>query len=237
MGPAESTIYYTPNIEYPKTLSRAQRSSHGRTLLGICASSLTSMQSPLERHRDYPWFTFLYPVTQHSLRHGVLQRWTKEFSISRVEGHGVVKDFHEVLRQEGIPHEIQPLVNDTVSTLMASAFVDNKTQIGSIYGTGTNAAYMERCDWIQKVRRSRLPGDALMAINCEYGAFDNSEKVLPFTEYDIEIDRRSPRPGQQQYEKLVAGLDLGVLLRLILVELYDKNKTFRDQDGSNMKLL
>jgi hexokinase len=136
---------------------------------------------------------------------------------------------------QGLPVRIVALVNDTVGTLMASAYVDTKTQIGSIYGTGSNAAYMERCDQIPKMKISGLYGDAFMAINCEYGAFDNSERVLPFTRYDVEIDQSSSRPGQQRYEKLVAGLYLGEMMRLILVDLYDRHKIFQGRNGSGLK--
>ncbi len=134
-----------------------------------------------------------------------------------------------------MPFSVKALVNDTVGTLMASAYVDGKTQIGSIYGTGNNAAYMERSDQVRKANGIALPGDSHMAINCEYGAFDNSAKVLPFTQYDIEIDRSSPRPGEQRYEKLVAGLYLGEIMRLILVDLHARDKVFRGQDGSRLR--
>lgn len=45
-------------------------------------------------------FTFSYPVTQHSLHHGILQRWTKGFNISGVEGRDVVQDLTAVLDKE-----------------------------------------------------------------------------------------------------------------------------------------
>jgi hexokinase len=99
-----------------------------------------------------------------------------------------------------MPFRVNALINDTVGTLMASAYVDGKTQTGSIYGTGSNAAYMERCDQVRKASGIRLLGDSLMAINCEYGAFDNSAKVLPFTEYDVEVNPSSPWLGEKQYE-------------------------------------
>ncbi len=60
-----------------------------------------------------------------------------------------------------------------------------------------------------------------MAINCEYGAFDNEHKVLPLTPYDIIIDRDSPRPGQQAFEKMTGGLYLGEIFRLVLVALHE----------------
>lgn len=74
-----------------------------------------------------------------------------------------------------------------------------------------------------------------MAIDCEYDAFDNSARMLPFTTYDVETDRCSPRPGQQRYEKLVAGLYLGEIMRLILADLCDRHKIFEGQDGSRLR--
>jgi hexokinase len=119
---------------------------------------------------------------------------------------------------------------------MASSYVDKETQIGSIFGTGSNAAYMERCSEIPKLAKHCLPHGACMAINCEYGAFDNSGTVLPFTDYDEIIDSRSPRPGQQRYDKLVAGFYLGEIFRQVLVDMSNKRRMiFRSQDISRLK--
>lgn len=43
-------------------------------------------------------FTFSYPVTQHSIDHGYLQRWTKGFNVAGVEGHDVVPQFEGALK-------------------------------------------------------------------------------------------------------------------------------------------
>jgi len=74
-----------------------------------------------------------------------------------------------------------------------------------------------------------------MAINCEYGAFDNSHRVLPRTRYDETIDRESPRPGEQTFEKMSAGLYLGEIFRLVLVDLHAKGLVFQDQDVSKLQ--
>lgn len=60
-----------------------------------------------------------------------------------------------------------------------------------------------------------------MAINCEYGAFDNQHKVLPRTKYDVVIDKESPRPGQQSFEKMIAGLYLGELFRIVCLDMHN----------------
>lgn len=121
--------------------------------------------------------------------------------------------------------------------MIASAYTDTKMKIGCIFGTGCNAAYMEECGQIPKLKHMNLPPDTPMAINCEWGAFDNEHKVLPRTPYDLSIDRDSPRPGQQAFEKMIAGLYLGEILRLVLVDLHDSKDVhfFEDQDISSLR--
>lgn len=106
--------------------------------------------------------------------------------------------------------------------MIASAYTDTKMKIGCIFGTGCNAAYMEDCGEIPKIAHLNLPPDQQMAINCEWGAFDNEHQVLPRTKYDVAIDRDSPRPGQQAFEKMIAGLYLGEIFRLIVIDLHQK---------------
>lgn len=63
-------------------------------------------------------------------------------------------------------------------------------------GTGSNAAYIERVDRIGKRDITMLGNDAEastqeMAINIEFGAFDNERTVLPMTMFDNKVDRKS----------------------------------------------
>lgn len=124
------------------------------------------------------------------------------------------------------------MINDTTGTLIASAYTDTEMKIGCIFGTGCNAAYMENVGSIPKLAHMDLDPDLPMAINCEWGAFDNEHKILPRTQYDVVVDNDSPRPGQQAFEKMIAGLYLGELFRLVLVDLHDKKdvKIFEGQD-------
>lgn len=132
--------------------------------------------------------------------------------------------------------KIVALVNDTTGTLMASSYANPRTKIGSIFGTGCNAAYIDTCGNIPKLRQCGLPDQTPMAINCEYGAFDNSHEVLPFTPYDLMIDRESPRPGQQCYEEKIAGHYLGEIFRQILLDMHEKRDViFRQQDVTSLR--
>ncbi|ROT36855.1 hexokinase [Sodiomyces alkalinus F11] len=182
-------------------------------------------------------FTFSYPATQNYIDEGILQRWTKGFDIAGVEGKNVVPLLKASLAAKNVPIRLTALINDTTGTLIASAYTDPKMRIGCIFGTGCNAAYMENCGSIPKLAHMNLPPDALMAINCEWGAFDNEHIVLPRTPYDIIIDRDSPRPGQQAFEKMIAGLYLGEIFRLILEDMHDNKpiKMFKGQDISALR--
>jgi hexokinase len=123
-------------------------------------------------------FTFSYPCEQHAINHGILQRWTKGFDVSDVEGHDVVPLFQDALKKKGVDIAVTAVVNDTTGTLIASNYVDSTTQIGCIFGTGMilclnvdkgcNAAYMENISSIPKLSHLNLPPETPMAINCEW---------------------------------------------------------------------
>jgi hexokinase len=175
-------------------------------------------------------FTFSYPATQERIDHGILQTWTKGLDISGVEGHDVVSQFRDAMSKRSLPVKLVALANDTTGALIASMYTDPETIIGAIFGTGCNAAYIEDCGSIPKLKSMKsakdLRADTPMAINCEYGAFDNSHRVLPRTKYDKMIDETSPRPGEQSFEKMSAGLYLGEIFRLILVDLCTRGILF-----------
>lgn len=137
---------------------------------------------------------------------------------------------------QGVPVKLTALINDTTGTLIASAYTDTAMKIGCIFGTGCNGAYMEEAGCVPKLAHMNMPPDMPIAINCEYGAFDNEHKVLPRTKYDIIIDKESPRPGQQTFEKMIAGLYLGELFRLVAVDLANNPevKIFGNQDVSKL---
>ncbi|ORY55751.1 hexokinase [Leucosporidium creatinivorum] len=176
-------------------------------------------------------FTFSYPCVQEAIDHGVLLRWTKGFGAPNIEGHDVAAMFKKSLAKFDVPVELVALINDTTGTLIASAYVDTATRAGIIFGTGCNAAYMEKISSIPKIADKGLDQTEEMAINCEWGAFDSStHEHLPRTPYDVIIDETSNKPGQQAFEKMIAGLYLGEVFRLVMIELIDEGVLFLGQE-------
>jgi hexokinase len=115
-------------------------------------------------------FTFSFPVDQTEIDKGVLVRWTKGFSAWGAIGKDIVKMLREALERKNVSVRVVALINDTVGTLLAHAYKNPATMIGVIFGTGTNAAYVERLDNIRKISKI---GPGNMIINMEWGAFDD----------------------------------------------------------------
>jgi hexokinase len=149
--------------------------------VAACLSKFLSDNSDLikDKHPEHLGFTFSYPCEQHAINHGILQRWTKGFNVSDVEGHDVVPLFETALKKAGVNISVTAVVNDTTGTLIASNYADPTTQIGCIFGTGIsrssvnidigcNAAYMENIGSIPKLAHLNLPPEMPMAINCEW---------------------------------------------------------------------
>ncbi|CAO2608220.1 Hk1 [Lemmus lemmus] len=119
-------------------------------------------------------------------------------------------------KHEDLDVDILSLVNDTVGTMMTCAYDDPGCEVGVIIGTGTNACYMEDMSNIELVEGD----EGRMCINTEWGAFGDDGALEDIrTEFDRELDQGSLNPGKQLFEKMVSGLYMGELVRLILLKM------------------
>uniref|UniRef100_A0A3B5M876 Hexokinase-2 n=1 Tax=Xiphophorus couchianus TaxID=32473 RepID=A0A3B5M876_9TELE len=162
-------------------------------------------------------FTFSFPCRQTKLDEGYLIKWTKRFKASGVEGADVVQLLNKAIEKRGdYKADIMAVVNDTVGTMMTCGFDDQRCEVGIIIGTGTNACYMEELRHIDLVEGD----EGRMCVNTEWGAFGDDGSLEDIrTQFDIEIDRGSLNPGKQLFEKMVSGMYMGELVRLILVKM------------------
>ena len=69
---------------------------------------------------------------------------------------------------QDVPAEVVALTCDTTGTLIASHYVNPATKIAVIFGTGCNAAYMERVADIPKISSLGIDPTDEIAINCEW---------------------------------------------------------------------
>lgn len=184
-------------------------------------------------------FTFSFPIHQVGINRGTLIRWTKGFNIPDAIGKDVCVLLQEEIDLLHLPVKVAALVNDTVGTLMSRSYTSpgkTGTLLGAIFGTGTNGAYVEKLANVTKP----MDGDydkstGEMIVNTEWGSFDNELHVLPTTLYDDLLDKESPNPGVQMFEKRVSGMFLGEILRLVIVSLLNNKEAalFRDDNSSN----
>ena len=172
-------------------------------------------------------FTFSFPVEQTSIAAGKLISWTKGFTASGVEGEDVIILLNEALKKKNIQCiRVAALANDTVGTLVARSYRDSTCDLGVIMGTGTNACYQEKLSNIKKMGCPDTKGH--MIINMEWGNFDKLRR----TYYDRRLDAGSVNPGKMYLEKMVSGMYLGELTRLIAYDMIKRDLLFNNEPSA-----
>ncbi|XP_071338164.1 hexokinase-2 isoform X3 [Trachinotus anak] len=177
-------------------------------------------------------FTFSFPCQQTKLDESVLLSWTKGFKSSGVEGKDVVSLLRKSIKKRGdFDIDIVAVVNDTVGTMMTCGYDDQHCEIGLIVGTGTNACYME-----QMRNLDMLDGDeGRMCVNTEWGAFGDDGALEELrTDIDRELDAGSLNPGKQLFEKMISGMYMGELVRLILVRMTKEQLLFQGKTTAEL---
>ncbi|PKN85855.1 MAG: hypothetical protein CVU51_08085 [Deltaproteobacteria bacterium HGW-Deltaproteobacteria-1] len=178
----------------------------------------------LHQHHDLA-FTFSFPVEQSALNSGILLNWTKGFTASGVEGKDVVTLLAEALIRKNIKNvSVTALANDTIGTLMTKSYTDASCDMSVILGTGTNACYSENTRRIAKYTGSG--DDREMIVNLEWGNFDRIE----MNSYDRALDHATRNIGRQRLEKMVSGMYLGELARLIILDMIDRGCLLKKKD-------
>ncbi|XP_058399276.1 hexokinase HKDC1 isoform X2 [Diceros bicornis minor] len=219
----ESQFYPTPN-----EIIRG----NGLELFEYVADCLADfMNTKGLKHKKLPLgLTFSFPCRQTKLEEGVLLSWTKKFKARGVQDTDVVSCLTKAIKKHKDIHvDILALVNDTVGTMMTCAYDDPYCEVGVIIGTGTNACYMEDMSNIDLVEGD----EGRMCINTEWGAFGDDGALEDIrTEFDRELDLGSLNPGKQLFEKMISGLYLGELVRLILLKMAKSGLLFGGEKSS-----
>ncbi|KAL7836926.1 hypothetical protein AOLI_G00282100 [Acnodon oligacanthus] len=170
-------------------------------------------------------FTFSFPCRQTKLDESFLVSWTKGFRAGGVEGKDVVSLLRKAIKKRGdFDIDIVAVINDTVGTMMTCGYDDHHCEIGLIVGTGTNACYMEEMRNLELVEGD----EGRMCVNMEWGAFGDDGTLEDLrTDFDREIDAGSLNPGKQLFEKMISGMYMGELVRIILVKMSREGLLFQ----------
>ncbi|XP_018798814.1 PREDICTED: hexokinase-2-like [Bactrocera latifrons] len=172
-------------------------------------------------------FTFSFPCVQTGLSRATLVRWTKGFNCSDTVGEDVgVMLKSAITRRSGLKIDMVAILNDTTGTQMSCAHRNPACNIGLIVGTGCNACYTEKVENCERLD-SKYKDRPKIIINVEWGAFGEKgglDHLL--TDYDKIVDKNSLNAGTQIYEKMVAGMYMGELVRLILLRAVNENLIF-----------
>ncbi len=163
-------------------------------------------------------FTFSFRVEQHSKVRSTVKQWNK--------GYLLAINFDPAMELERLFHlkgfeqiKVDCLINDTTATLLTNYFYDNCCDVGLILGTGSNM-----CLAVPKLALN----DDLFDDNYEKLIFNlesgNYNVDLPRTTIDDILDKHSLNPSIQFEEKMVAGLYLGELVSLSLLEYFNEKE-------------
>jgi len=180
-------------------------------------------------------FTFSFPLRQVGLTKGYLNSWTKGFNCSGVVDEDVVELLKDAIRKrDDIKIDVCGILNDTTGTIMSCAWENPNTKIGLIVGTGCNACYVEKVENAELFDGDRSKPHVI--INTEWGAFGEDGKLFTIrTLYDKNIDENSLNPRKQVFEKMISGMYMGEIVRLVIVKLTDENKMFGGKLSEEMK--
>ncbi len=157
----------------------------------------------LKNKSDRIGFCFSYPMEIQEDGDGILLGFSKEVKAPEVVGSKVGACLKEALASHGW-NSIKriTLCNDTVAALLAGAACASdgdrySSNIGFILGTGMNAAYIQPdCDCC-KIKKQ--------IVVCESGKF----LAVNRSDFDINFDKTTVKPGTFFLEKLCSGAYLG----------------------------
>lgn len=178
-------------------------------------------------------FTFSFPLRQLGLTKGLLVTWTKGFNCEGVVDRDVVQLLKDAIARRGdVQIDVCAILNDTTGTLMSCAWKNHNCRIGLIVGTGSNACYVESVEETELFDEADN-GKSHVLVNTEWGAFgDNGALDFVRTEFDDEVDKHSINPGKQVFEKMISGMYMGELVRLVIVKMVKAGVLFRGQNSN-----
>ncbi|KAF5738062.1 putative hexokinase [Tripterygium wilfordii] len=175
-------------------------------------------------------FTWSYPVDQAAATSGSAIKW-KSFSVDDTVGKALLNDLNRALQKHGVNMHVFALVDNAVGELAGGRYYNRDSVAAITLGMSTDAAYIEAAETVHKWC-SPLPESGEMVISMELGNFKSPH--LPVTEFDASLDAESSNPGSGVFEKLVAGMYLGEIVRRVLLKMAQETGIFGENVPSKL---
>jgi hexokinase len=180
-----------------------------------------------------------FPVDQTSVSSGNLLGMGKGFRCSdSVLGQELGGLIVSSCQKRSLNVRMDAIVNDSSATLLTRAYVDPRTRMSLILGTGTNAAVHFPVHEIGLTKFGARPAGWFerakhVIVNSELSMFGGN--VLPMTRWDDVLNRTHLRPDFQPLEYMITGRYLGEIVRLILAEAVETAGLFGGELPHSMK--
>lgn len=180
-----------------------------------------------------------FPIDQTSVSSGLVIHMGKGFLCSNgTVGQELGQLLIESCRKRSLNVEMAAIVNDSSAALLSRAYVDPKTRMSLILGTGTNMAIHFPVHEIGQSKFGVRPDGWFdyakhVIINTELSMFGGG--VLPMTRWDDVLNRTHLRPDYQPLEYMITGRYLGEIVRLIITEAVETAGLFGGQLPHSMR--
>lgn len=180
-----------------------------------------------------------FPIEQTSDSSGLVIHMGKGFMCSEgTLGQELGDLIVQSCRKRNLNVLVDSIVNDSSATLLSRAYVDPKTRMSLILGTGTNVAIHYPVHGIGLSKFGVRPQEWFdrakhVIVNSEMSMFGGG--ILPMTRWDDYLNRTHLRPDYQPLEYMITGRYLGEIVRLIMVEAVDSARLFGGELPHSMR--
>ncbi|PWY77183.1 hexokinase [Aspergillus sclerotioniger CBS 115572] len=180
-----------------------------------------------------------FPIEQTSISSGLVIHMGKGFHCSNgTVGQELGDLIVQSCRERNLNVQVDAIVNDSSATLLSRAYIEPKTRMSLILGTGTNVAIHFPVHEIGLTKFGTRPPDWFeyaknVIVNSEMSMFGGG--ILPKTRWDEVLNRTHLRPDYQPLEYMITGRYLGEIIRLITVEAVESAKLFGGELPHSMR--
>ncbi|EAW11817.1 putative hexokinase [Aspergillus clavatus NRRL 1] len=180
-----------------------------------------------------------FPIEQTSISSGLVIHMGKGFLCSNgTLGQELGDLIVQSCQRRSLNVQVDAIVNDSSATLLSRAYIEPKTRMSLILGTGTNVALHFPVHEIGLSKfGTRPPGwfdyAKHVIINTEMSMFGGG--ILPMTRWDDVLNRTHLRPDYQPLEYMITGRYLGEIVRLIMTEAVETAQLFGGELPHSMR--